>query len=264
MKKTLTTTITLATLAVSVCAELHTAFQFNDAAGTRLDVTNNSGSHTSTWNFPLGKPDQGLTNGSSFMIGKDLTAGSVNINKDYTRKVIFGSSVTSGTYTFEYRLSSWDFSNAAGDAKGNNQEGISIKLVGTKGNITLVSALNKTDSDVRIRHAPVNLGGTAKQHSIGITHSDLVVRITGDLEAGTYTTSISEQGGAFINIITDGTGLTDITEIVFTAKGSQAWSNDKIGIDYITLDVASAPNSSTAAILGLGGLTLILSPEKQL
>ena len=264
MKKTLITPAIMVAIAVSASAATTVDFQFGDATGTGLQDTVNSGDNGATWNFNIrndpgtGTRTEGATDGGALSIGHDTTAGSSPITTDYTRKADFASTLTSGTYVLEYSLENWNIQNTAtANGATNNAQGITIKLVGTGGTINLATALNSSNSNTRARHSLSGLTGTAAQTNIGNSGSDLIVRIAGNLNTGAFTTSVKEGIAAWNPIITNGAGMTDISSIYLTIEGGVAWAdNDHMDVDYITLDVVPEPSST--ALLGLGGLALML------
>ena len=93
------------------------------------------------------------------------------------------------------------------------------------------------------------------------TPSNLVVRVNGDLNTGAFTTSYNLDGAGYIDLITDGAGMTDINEIILAVEGTTAWNAaDHIDINFMTLQVVPEPSST--ALLGLGGLALLFRRRK--
>jgi|GEM_PF-3384651 hypothetical protein len=236
-------------------------FNFSDAAGTGLANTANTGTVGTAWNFNVnGQPGEAATDGNGILwIGANATAGSSTISSDYTRKVTFATTITDGDFMFEYRLASWNLDDTGALNAAHDQEGITIRLnTGAGDSLSLITALNATSANVRARHSGAGLvTATAGQTNIGFTGSDLVVRVSGNLTTGAFTTSYNPGGAGFTNIITDGAGLVDIKEIVmFIEGGTAGWSStDSAGIDYISL--TAIPEPSAALLGGLGLLALL-------
>lgn len=253
----------LAALALPVQAAVVELFTFDDSAGTGLANTSNSGTAGNLWNFNLnGQPGEGATDGNGILyIGANTDAGTSAISSDYTRKVTFATTLTDGDFVFEYRLDSWDLDQTAALNASDDQEGITIKLNDSSGNsLNLITALNGTSSNARARHSTGGtITATAGQTNIGFTGSDLVVRVSGNLTTGSFTTAYNLGGAGFTTIISDGAGLFDLSEIVLQVEGgpdlAQAWSaTDSIGVDYISLNAVPEPSAALIGGLGLLGL----------
>ena len=224
-------------------------FQFNDAATTGLQSVANTGTvSTDTWNFDVkdGALIQGAGNGSAFVIGADATAVTTTITKDYTRKVEFGTAITTGTYSLDIKMASWTLTNGA------ISEGFTFKLGndGVTGQINQVFAVNADASNVRSRHSVAGVvGGAAAQTNVGFTGTDFFWRVAGDLDAGTFTTSYSTDGITYNALIANGTGFTSIGEFLLGIEGTTTWNSaSQTAIDSITLTVV--PEPSTYALLG--------------
>ena len=276
MKYHLTTALILG-LAASASAALYEDFQFRDDAGTQLSDTTNTGTDGgASWNGNIA--DSGTTQGAvdnagNFVVGYNAAAGSAAITKDYSKKVVLGTALTSGSFVFEYRLDSWDLeATATANGTAENNQGITFKLKDNNGKtVNLLSAITKKNDKFKARHSSNNpITATAKQKTFDLAGSDLVVRVEGNLDTGAFTTSYNYAGGGFTDLITDGAGLTSIKEIVLSVEGdadgnastaTNPWeSNDFIAIDYVTLDVVPEPSST--ALLGLGAIALLFRRKK--
>ncbi|GAA5494359.1 hypothetical protein Rhal01_00519 [Rubritalea halochordaticola] len=262
MKKLLITCTTTSILAASAhAAVMLEQWNFDDSAGTGLANVSNTGSVGTAWNFNLaGQPGEGATDGTgNLVLEANTDAGSSTISSDYTRKATFSSSVTTGAYTFEYSLSNWDLNDTAGADAIAGQEGFTLKIDDGAGNqINLITALTGADNNVRVRHATNGtVSGTAAQSTIGLSGSTLVVRVEGNLDDGTFTTSY-DTGSGFNTLIADGTGLNSIGEIILSIEGDQGgWSStDSMSVDYIQLE--AIPEPSSTALIGLASLGFIL------
>ena len=231
-----------------------TDFQFNDAVDTRLDQTANTGTDTTQFNFRLGNPDQGLTDGSSFIVGDDGVGGasSIAIADDFTRKVTFGTALTSGTYQFDTKLSAW---NLTGAFQGM---GLSFKIGDIGTNTANMNWDWRATDNIRTRHSVSGTvtGTAAQQGNFADTGTNLYLRVTGDLDTGSFTTYYSTDGIAFNALIADGGGLTNLGDIKLIVEGindpsTETWGADNyVGIDYITLTHTAVPEPSTYALLG--------------
>ncbi|MFC4992162.1 PEP-CTERM sorting domain-containing protein [Rubritalea tangerina] len=264
--KTLLPILTLSSaLHIQAATSVLEDFQFADSTGTGLKNTANAGTAGTAWNFNLGgEPGQAATHNGLLSVGFNTNAGSSAVTTDYTRKLTFATALTSGQYTFEYRLNDWDLqATASANSAASNQQGFTLKLKGT-GEINLVTAITSNNGNMRARHSgSAGATATADQSNIGLNASDLVVRVEGNLDTGTFYTSYNLGGTGFNTVISDGAGVTQIDEILLNVEGSSAWStNDYINIDYLTLTTTAVPEPSTTSLLGLGGLALILRRRK--
>lgn len=229
-----------ALVAGGVSASLVESWQFNDDIETELNVVANAGSGGTAWNFAM--PAEGTVDGAgSLAIGDDPLTANQAVSKDWTRKATFASAITTGTFVFETKYSAWNLTQTVGN-------GIIVKVGGTGANtVNLVFDWRATDN-IRTRHAVAGLTGTAKQKGALLdSGSDLVVRLSGNLDTGAFTTSYNLGGTGFTDLITDGGGLTSISEVLVAVEGTTAWSaGEYVGVDYMQLDVIPEP-----ATLGL-------------
>lgn len=249
-------------MTTSATATLVQDWQFNDAVDTQLNQTSNTGTIGTAWNFRLGNPDQGYTDGSSFVFGDDGAggAGSLPVSADFTRKATFtGDAISSGLFQFEFRIDGWDLDTAPA---ANN--GVTLKLAngGGANTINMIFNIISTGNNVRTRHARSGaLGGTASQDVLnGLVSSEgIIVRVEGDLDAGTWSSKWKYDSDlSFTDKVTDGTGFTSIDEIILTVEGDpNAWgAGDHIALDYVSLDII--PEPSTGALMAVIGGALAL------
>lgn len=276
----------------SLSLPLHAAvmledYQFGDSAGTGLKSVTNSGTSGNTWNFNIGgAPGEGATDGTgNLVIGADATSGSSAITKDYTRKVEFTTTVTGSTYgdyVFEVSVGDIDLAGAAGDGELGEKEGLNFKLIKANGdsvNMTVELNSNGVDPDaLRTRHSTsgASVGGTAANKNFGTgavtTSNGVVLKIEGNLVTGEFDTYWRRETGTsstYTAIIIDGTGLTDIDEIMLGIEADDGTSNtagwgtnDNMNLDFLTLEVTAVPEPSSATLLGLGALALTLRRKK--
>lgn len=264
MTKKLTHYILGASLCFAGVASAQTTvidFQFNDELDTALNSATNSGTDTTAWNFALGNPDEGYTDGSgSFVIGDDglSGAGSGAITTDYTRKVTLASALT-GSYVFDAKLSAW---NLTGAYQGM---GVNFKIGDTSTNTANMVFDWRATDNIRTRHSTSGtVTGTATQQgNFADSGTNLFLRIAGDLTSGAFTTSYSTDGINYNDLLADGGGLTNLAEIKLIVEGlndpsTETWGADNyVSVDYITLTAIPEPGTY-ALIAGLLGLTAVM------
>ena len=262
MKKILTTSIAIATLATNASATTICEFQF-DTDGQKLSkVVDNAGSSL-VWN---GTFKSGGTNIE--------TAGGVYdmANPDKAAKKVSNLGLTSGIVTLEVGFTDWAMDNTS------NKDNITFKLDGV-GSAGVTWGANDASS-IRLRSAGDN-GGIADTDKGGkntfinsITGTTLKFQIIADLDNGTYTTAYDVGAGWVDNTGTNGhNGLTSINDLIFsvgtlandsTSGAINQWADegnaDFANVDYITL--TSVPEPSSTALLGLGGLALMFRRRK--
>ena len=261
MKKILTATLTLAALAASANATLIFDYQF-ETDGKKLSLVTDNTGNGHVWNgtFKSGGPNI-------------LTAGNVYdmANPDKATKKVLALGLTSGIVTLEVGFSDWAMDNTA------NKDNLSFKLDGGSGSIS--STWGAQDSaSIRLRTAGDNGGGGdadkggSNETINAINGTSLKLQIIADLDAGTYTSSydLGDGNGWIDNTGTNGAnGITSLVDVNFsvgtlandgTSGAINQWATegnaDHAEIDYITLDVVPEPSST--ALLGLGGLALML------
>jgi len=235
-------------------------WQFNDTAGTELKDTANSVSGAPSWNFNISNPTaEGATDGTgNFYLGASVAAGTTQISKDYTRDAEFASTLGSGVYVLEFRISDWQLSTA-------NSFGIALNIEDTGNSNSLKTRFisNNAATDTRIR--VVQSGNAAQQLGFGDAGTDtLTVRTTLDLTGQTFKTEAQIGTGIFTEIVPetaiDGT-FTGVDRIRLEIEGDDGstvgWSNgDFITIDYISFTQIPEPSTSGLLMLALSGLCL--------
>jgi hypothetical protein len=268
MKKILTTTLTLVALTLAASAASVYDVQFNDASGVALgdvDVATGGG-------FNNGAPPDnfGSTDGSGNMVWNALNGadGTSFATLDQTA----GPYNISSTFNLEYNIRISNFVFDATTTDNNSilfelRDGSKLAYVNLRtsngGNGVQIVAKGYTQSEIN--------GGTLYDSGIAgtnnMTHAgwDLLdIKWTVNLSANTYDVAYRTKAtDAFTTIISDETfgfgvdaNFVDVDKLRLGMKNSFA-AGDSISLDYVTV-VTAVPEPSSTALLGLGGLALIL------
>lgn len=255
------------TLTASSDASIVEQFLFNDAAGTGMANTANTGLNGTSWNFNLnGQPGEGATDGTGiFVIGQDATAGTSAISSDYTRKVEMqansGATYDSGVLTLTHRFDSWDYTGLYGSA------GVDLRLNDADGgNITAVLNMQGNEAAVRVRAAATGAGssGSGQQGGLAFASSEgIIIRNIVDLDAGVWSVDYRfDTDLAFTNVSSGltptGFAVDEIVMIIDGTNGTATWgSTNFANVDYIQLDYAPIPEPASLGLLAVGGVCLL-------
>jgi hypothetical protein len=95
-------------------------------------------------------------------------------------------------------------------------------------------------------------GSNAQLSNLPNTGSDLWLRIAGDLDTGSYTSSYSTDGSSYTAVISDGANLTTITELIWAVEGTDPWvAGEFVDVDFIQLEVIPEPGTFLLTAFGL-------------
>jgi len=255
MKKILSTTLVAAALATSAQAAT-TVFDFQFTTDNKKlnQVADDSG-NGKAWNGSLKKSDGTThikTSGGVFDVLDPLKS---------TKKVLaLGLTAADGIATLEVVFKNWAMDNT------NTGDSIGFKLVGTGGTIGITWG-GKDASNTRIRTSGTSGGKNATINSI--TGTSLKLKLVADLTAGTFQSFYDIGSGYVDNTGSAGAnGITTLDDVNLSvgAETGTAWTTegnaDHAEIDSITLTTLPVPEPSSTALLGLGGLALLLRRRK--
>lgn len=221
-------------------------WQFNDAGGTSLSSTTNSGADVGTHGSFISDLTGVTTDGSALTVDNngavDTQAWLSPIDLAYT----------TGVYHLDTRISSWNLTTS------NGNSGLFIGFVeGTPDASATVTAdfnLTSNGSNMRLQS---RIGDTTYSGltNFATTGTDLLVRVSLDLDANTATLLYDHGStGSFTTVVTE--SLNTRTVNGFRFRQSANWSGaapDTVSIDYLT--ITQVPEPSTYALI-LGGIVL--------
>ncbi len=228
-------------------------WQFNDANGTALNSVTNTGTVGTSWNFGGPKVQAGSLN-----IG-DATFYKWNPGSSTTTRTASFADITTGQHVFEFVVADWDLAGTDGLGVVNN--GIKFNFGHTtNGSAQLeFEVAQAPGTDIRVRSQNSNngnLSGTDAQNQLGglnLTNTaSVTVQLTVDLDTGNWSTKVDAgSDGSFVDLVTDGTGMTMIDRIQLIVDASNGtWeyggvngtATEFIKIDSVTLsEVVAAP-----------------------
>ncbi|MDA0858483.1 MAG: hypothetical protein O3B89_03480 [Verrucomicrobia bacterium] len=204
-------------------------FQFNEANGTQSDALVNAGNYTP---FAGVKFDYGsfVTQDGNLNFGATKNYKGPNPNQAKNgggtyRSLNFPSTLTSanGDVTFEYKISDW---NLGGNDASNNTAGNGLLIrvlssTGSNNGIHLLFQVNQTGDDITVQTSAAGTGltGTAQDQlgNLGLvntpTPTPVTVQLRADLSTGSWSSKLKIGNGAWIPLVTNGTGLTAIGQI---------------------------------------------------
>jgi hypothetical protein len=212
-----------------------------DAVGTDLNDLANTGSNGSAWNFNT--PDDTVISGGLFEITN--AAGGTS-----TRKIVYGTAVSGGSWLWQIDLSSWDFSDLA----DNDQ--ITIKVAGDSSDAAGIAFKRVDASTFQVRQFTSTDGG-ARYRNTDLTISGstaMTIGIEFNLDAGT------------VSYLIDGSetyswsdfNQTSITGLTYSKGGSWPSGSSNVTLDSMGL-YAVVPEASTFALLaGFAALGLVI------
>lgn len=247
--KTITTLIAASLLASGSFAEALEEWLFDDAVGTSLQNTTNTGSVGSSWNFGGPQVQNGNLN-----IG-DTLFYKWGPGSNQTFRTVSFPELTTGKYIFEYVIADWDLAGTDGIGVVNN--GIKFNFGHTtNGSAQLEFEVAQAPSnDIRVRSqnsSNGNLSGTDAQNQLGglnLTNTaPVTVQLLVDLDSGEWSTQVN-AGNGFVPLVTDGTGMTMLNRIQLIVDASNGtWEFGGVGgtatefvmIDSISLSVPEA------------------------
>jgi hypothetical protein len=204
-------------------------FQFNEANGTQSSTLVNAGNYT-----PLAgvKFDYGsfVTQDGNLNFGATKNYKGPNPNQAKNgggtyRSLNFPSTLTSanGDVTFEYKVSDW---NLGGNDASNNTAGNGLLIrvlssTSSNNGIHLLFQVNQTGDDITVQTSAAGTGltGTAQDQlgNLGLvnipTPTPVTVQLRADLSTGSWSSKLKIGNGAWIPLVTNGTGLTAIGQI---------------------------------------------------
>ncbi len=235
-------------------------WQFNDTAGTALNAVANDGTVGTSWNSGGPRTQNGALNVGDTNFWK-WNAGSGN----KFRSAEFATSLTSGTYVFEYRVQDWNLGGT--DEVGDTNNGVRFNVGTASDYAQLRFEVSQNTSDIRGR--VTGSGGTndgsATQFQYGSNdvntrNNFITLQLTADLDSGDWSARTrAGSTNAWTDLTTDGSGLTEISRLQFVVQGgTNGWeyggtggtSTEYVTLDYTTLSQLTAvPEPGTSLVL---------------
>lgn len=256
-------------------------FDFDDANGTNLNLAVNDGTSTGSWNF--GGPQ---VQNSALNIGYTphyKFTNSHNLSEVY-RTYTLDSALTSGEYTFEVEIESYDLTRAwdTSASSTDSDKGINFIIKGSDGIGATINLFSHFLIGEIIGKVQSNDWGTgAPDATIATVYGDsdpstaeylqfdtdvsLVLQVTADLDSGAWTARFKEaDSGTWIPLTQDGTGLDEITDIQLkiSHRLNDPWGDASLGggtpgdfvrvagISLSAPEVVAAPSTTDIAIQG--------------
>ena len=243
MKKTITTLGILSAMAMSTHASILFTEDFSYADGSL--------SSTAAWDTHSGTAGQIQVSGGVITVTDSQT-------EDVNR--LFGSTITSGSV-----YAAFDFSVTSSSAGGTDFEYFAHFGTGTSNfNSRMeISAANASgDYTVGVSHASSTDATWASDLTFGTTYKAVLGY---DRDTGTATLWLDPANIGSTSIATSTTNSTDVTTFYLRESGSsinETTSIDNLFVGTAFTDVVPVPEPSSTALLGLGGLALIMRRRK--
>ena len=243
-------------------------WEFDDAAGTQLNAVTNSGTVGTAWNFGGPRTQNGNLN-----IG-DTPFWKFDPGTSTTFRNASFADITSGQYVFEFVIADWNLAGSDGIGTVNN--GIKFNFGDAQnGSAQLEFEVAQAPSnDIRVRSQNSNngnLSGTDAQNQLGglnLTNTaSVTVQLEVDLDSGNWSTRVDAgSNGSFVDLVTDGTGMTSIDRIQLIIDASNGtWEYGGVGgtaTEFVMIDSVSLtqiPEPATMAlVVGVGGSMLFI------
>ena len=237
MKKWLTLAVATLFVAGSYGATLQD-WQFDDTNGTALDLVANTGTIGTSWSSGGPKTQLGVLN-----IG-DATFFKWDVGTGQTFRSATFAGITSGQHIFEFVIADWNMAGSTGET-GN---GIGFTFGDSTNGAARIDfeVAQSPGDDIRVRSQASNngnLSGTDVQNQLGgldLTNAAAVtVQLLVDLDTGDWSTQV-DFGNGFVDLVTDGAGMTSIDRIQLIADGGvSGWLYNGTGgatADYIKIE----------------------------
>ncbi|MDF7826209.1 hypothetical protein P4B35_19435 [Pontiellaceae bacterium B12227] len=235
MKKRLTLTIVTLLVAGTYGAVLED-WQFNDDPAKSLNAVTNAGTVGTSWNY--GGPQ--AWKGSLRLGDNQYYKYQVNAGDTY-RTAAFASPVTTGQVTFQFVVADWDLAGTNGFGTADN--GIKIQVGNaTEGRMALDFEA-ASSNDIRVASQSGGLGGSYVENTLGdlnLTNAaPVAIQLLVDLDTGLWSTRV-DAGAGWVDLTTDGTGMTSIDEIKLIIQGgASGWEHGGVGgtaTEYLNID----------------------------
>lgn len=245
MKKSLTMAIALAVASMSASAVVLTDYQFNDAQGTGFESAANLG----TLSFTNGITPV-VANGSGAMGISGITTA----DNSATADLGLSSDITAGVITLEAQVSDWNFSGvsyAGGRAitfdVGKSRMKFEVTASGFRSNGSPKDGFFRIfDQGSKSKLSLDDFDGTG---------NTLGLRMTVDLDAGTYDTEYNLDGAGFTALSTGtayGSNLVDKISVGILSKDLDWDVGESMKLDYVTVNhvVPEPATMGTMAVFG--------------
>ncbi|MFL2832099.1 MAG: hypothetical protein ACJ0BK_00590 [Coraliomargaritaceae bacterium] len=225
-------------------------WEFNNADGSNLTATTNSGFDGALWDsdgprLQSGNLNIGDTPGYKWQTpGVD---GGSYIDSTITKTAPFGDALERGIYRMEFRVADWDFDGANSDGAGTTNNGVKIQIGSSAGMASLEFEPNGSGTDVRVRSANSNngsLSGTDVEYGAGtqglVGTNGVIAQLTANLYTGEWSTRarVDSNGTGWSDLVTNGTGFHSIDQIKLVAEGANGsgWEDGHfVKLDYISV-----------------------------
>ena len=253
-------------LASGSFADVLQDWQFNDDNGTVLNAVANTGTIGTSWNFGGPRTQNGNLN-----IG-DTPYWKWDPGTNATFRTANFSDITTGQYVFEFVIADWDLAGTDGIGTVNN--GIKFNFGDAQNGRAQLEfeVAQAPGTDIRVRSQNSNngnLSGTDAQNQLGgwnLTNTaSVTVQLLADLDTGAWSTRVDAgSDGSFVDLVTDGTGMTSIDQIQLIVDASNGpWeyggvagtATEFVMVDSVTL--TQIPEPATLGLLGTFGMAVI-------
>jgi hypothetical protein len=236
-------------------AEILEDWQFDDANGTALNVVANDGTTGTAFNFGGPRTQNGNLN-----IG-DTTFYSWDPGTGQTYRSASFAARTTGQYVFEFVVADWDLAGTDGIGTVNNGVKFNFGSAANGSAQLEFEVAQDPSNDIRVRSQNSNngnLSGTDAQNQLGALNltntASVTVQLLADLDTGAWSTQV-DAGSGFVDLVTDGTGMTSIDRIQLVVDASNGtWEYGGVGgtaTEFVMIDSVTLTQIPEPATLGL-------------
>ncbi|CAI8280878.1 MAG: Uncharacterised protein [Opitutia bacterium UBA7350] len=272
--------LTFALASIAIAQTTLVDYAFDDANGTNLNVASQTGIATGSWDYGSASVQAGRLNYGYASNYKWQTVDAAAGSTAY-RKYVFDNAITSEDYA-AYTLTidfnrwdlrqNWDPNNTSSATKGvtiglmetatgeQDRAEASFETYGTSGFRAFSQKGGSGDITGTFGGAQ---GSTFTNNLNRYSANGGILEISGDLSTGAWSARAKDnEGGNWVNMTTDGTGLTQISALRLNSRSPSIGSWGGAG-DGATTDPTVGGTSGDYAYIDSISLTATAVPEPQ-